>query len=280
LKFLVFWGLSLPLFHTPLQALAALSLRDYRYSHIVCVPAIAVALAWFERRTIFTEPRLCPRLGLPALVAALLLYAAVGALPALHDTAPVLAIVFVWMAGFLLCYGPRCLKAAAFAWFVLFLIVPLPPGLLERAIALLQRGSAELAYFLFRLAGVPVFRQDFLFSLPRANIEVAAECSSIRSATALFITSLLAGRAFLRSGGERLVLVLFTPAFAICTNAVRIVVLASLASYVDPSYLYGNLHQRGGALFSLLSVVMLVTAIAVLQRLELRSRAAGQTPRP
>ena len=54
------------------------------------------------------------------------------------------------------------------------------------------------------------------------------------------------------------------------TNAVRIVILSWLAVHVDRSFLYGNLHHNGGALFSLISVAALIIAIVVLSEDGLR----------
>ena len=122
----------------------------------------------------------------------------------------VLAIVVIWTAGFVLCYGPQPAKAALFPLLFLLLFVPVPSVLLDRAIVGLQRGSAEMAQVLFSVVGMPAFREGYRFSLPGITIEVAKECSSIRSGTALFITGLLAGYAFIRSPWRRACLSVLT----------------------------------------------------------------------
>jgi exosortase len=159
----------------------------------------------------------------------------------------------------------------------LFLLVPVPPAALEWVIRLLQNGSAEVTFILFRILDVPVFREGHAFSLRGIDIEIAPQCSSIRSGMALFVTSLLAGHLFLRFTLRKVLLAASTVPIAIFTNSVRIVSLTCLAVYVDPSFLHGHLHHRGGSLFSLLSVAILLFLIFLLQRSEFDGREeAGQ----
>ena len=76
--------------------------------------------------------------------------------------------------------------AAAFPLLFLFLMIPLPVVLVEKIVSVLQKGSSETCYALFRLLQVPVVRHGFVFSLPGVDIEVAEQCSGIHSALSLF----------------------------------------------------------------------------------------------
>lgn len=156
----------------------------------------------------------------------------------LHNSSPlkpedsmalaILAVVLLWQASFILCYGTRVLRATVFPWLFLLFMVPLPSLVLEKAIAGLQQGSTDVAHAFFRLAGVPVFREGSVFSLPGITIEVAKECSGIRSSLALFTTSLLAGYLVLRSGWSRLALEAAVLPVLILKNGLRIVTLSLL----------------------------------------------------
>jgi len=117
----------------------------------------------------------------------------------------------------------------------LLLMVPIPDFLLSRAIFWLRSGSAEVSYALFQLLGVPVLRSGFIFSLPGVTIEIAQECSGIRSSLALVIMGLLAGHLFLRSPWTKAALALAVLPLAIVKNGIRIVTLSLLSIYVDPS---------------------------------------------
>lgn len=273
LSFFVTWPLSLVALWRPLSVVISLSLADYRYSHVILIPPIAAFLIYWKRRSIFHAPRFCPRLGTPlAAIGIVLLY--FGRPSTLNSETGVfvsaLAIVVVWIACFLLSYGPQSFKAALFPLLFLLLFVPVPGSALDLIITGLQRGSAEMTQILYKTLGMPAFRQGFVFSLPGLTIEIAKECSSIRSGIALFVTGLLAGYAYIRSPWRRAFLSVLTIPIAMFTNAVRIVILSWLAVHVDSGYLEGNLHHRGGALFSLISVAVLIVAVFVLSEDKLR----------
>jgi len=108
-------------------------------------------------------------------------------------------------------------------------------------------------------------------ALPGLEIEVAPECSGIHSCLALALVGLLASRVCLRSGWNRLALVVSTIPIAIFKNAIRISVLASLGAYVNRAVLFGPIHRKGGLVFTPIAVVLLVLLLFALQRIEASS---------
>jgi exosortase/archaeosortase family protein len=52
----------------------------------------------------------------------------------------------------------------------------------------------------------------------------------------------------------------------IIKNGIRIVTLTLLASYVDPAFLYGNLHREGGVVFFMIGLLLMVPFFWLLQR--------------
>jgi exosortase len=104
---------------------------------------------------------------------------------------------------------------------------------------------------------LPVLREELAFRLPRLVIRVAEECSGVRSTLVLVITSLIAGKMFLRTGWKRAVLALATIPLGLLRNAARITVLAWLSVNVDAGIINGPLHHRGGPIFFVLSLVPL-----------------------
>jgi exosortase len=114
-----------------------------------------------------------------------------------------------WSGGsFLSSFGSVGVRKATFPLLFLAFIVPLPTFLLDPFVRLLQVGSAELAHGIFNLTGVSFHRDGMFFSLPGLTVEVAEQCSGIRSSLALFITSVVAGKIFLQRGWIRLALTL------------------------------------------------------------------------
>ena len=116
---LAFWLLSIGTFWGPLRQLLSLSLTDDRYSHLVVIPFISACLMYWKRREIFRSTAYELRIGIP------LFLAAVGSgwwfslrfLSTRSDyglSFVILAVLFAWVAAFLLCYGVRALRPARF----------------------------------------------------------------------------------------------------------------------------------------------------------------------
>jgi exosortase len=266
----------LAIFSTPLTTLLQFSFRQEHYSHIVLIPLVSAALVILDRRQIFSHLQKNWLPGFATLTAGLLL-AAFGHRPpgamSVNDQLSVtmFGVVLAIIGGFVLCYGLRAVRAALFPLSFLFLAAPIPDAFLRLAIAWLRAGSAEVSYVLFELAGVPALRSGFTFSLPGVTVEVAEECSGIRSSLALLITSLLIGHLMLRSVWAKGALVLATLPLLVIKNGIRIVTLSVLAVYVDPRFLSGNLHQRGGIVFFVISLAFLALFLRWLQKSEQRS---------
>lgn len=264
---------SLVLFWAPLRQLVSLSLDDRRYSHLVLIPAISAFFLYRERHRIFRCIAPGSAAGLTVLAAALAFYGllALRIVPISSNywlSLTTFAFVLVWAAGFAVCYGAQAFRAALFPILLLLLLVPVPFDAMDRIIAALQRGSSEATYALFRLAGVPMFREGIRFELPGVGIEVAKECSAIHSAWALFITGVLVAHMLLRSLWSKVCLSILTVPIAMGTNAVRIVTIWFLGTKVDAGFFYGHLHRDGGILFSLVSLSVVMGCLFLLRQAE------------
>ena len=96
----------------------------------------------------------------------------------------------------------------------------------------------------FKVIGMPFLRRGFTFSLPGIDIEIAKECSGIRSSLSLLLSAIVVGYLFLRSAWSQLFLAVVTIPIVIFKNAVRIAIISWLGIYVDRSFFFGNLHRR------------------------------------
>jgi len=261
------------LFWKTLSTLVAYSLNNESSSHIILIPLVAFSLLYIERKRVFsvTSTSISSGIGL-ALGGAILYWLVNRNFFPLEGNEPLsleaFSIVFVWLGGFLLCYGFAAFRAAAFPLLFLLLMVPLPDRVLDRTIHALQVGSTEIAYHLFQAVGTPVFRQGFYLSVPGVTIEVAKECSSIRSSIALFITCLLAAHLYLRTTWKAALFALLAFPLAILKNGIRIVTLTLLSIHVDPSFLTGNLHHQGGFAFFLVALLILWPVLLLLEKSE------------
>jgi exosortase len=182
----------------------------------------------------------------------------------------VLAVVVLWICFFVFCYGRAAFRAARFPLLFLLLLLPIPDFLVEHAISLLQQGTAFVAFWLFKGLNVPVMREGLIFHIPSLDLEVAKECSGIRSSLILLITTLLVAEFFLRSLWRKSVLVLSVIPILILKNGLRIVTISLLTVYVSRAFLHSWLHQSGGIVFYLLGLLALVPIVKLLERKEIQ----------
>jgi exosortase len=188
-----------------------------------------------------------------------------------------LAVVSTWWGLFVLWYGRRAFRLALLPLSLLLFVIPPPESVLNVVIQFLQQGSAVLSCELFRLVGVPALREGTVISLPRLTIIVGPECSGIRSSMSLLILTLAGGNLYLRCGWNKVLLALSVVPLVVLKNAIRIVTLSILAVYVDPDFLTGRLHYRGGILFFLIGLAVVVGIVMVMQWFEKKATAASST---
>ncbi len=232
-------------------------------SHIILVPVISFFVLYIERQRIFLITRTSIGYGVSLALLGIFSHWLANRSGFRQEgnwqlSMETLSVVLVWIAGFLLFYGFVALRAAAFPLLFLLLMIPLPDVILDRTIYALQVGSTEISYLIFQAFGVPVSRHGFLLSVPGVTIEVAKECSSIRSSIALLITCLLAAHLYLRAAWKKLVFVVLGLLLSVVKNGIRITTLTLLSVYVDPGFLSGRLHRQGGFVFFLLALLILL----------------------
>ena len=249
---------SLFIFCIPVKELIDFSLTHDYESHILLVFPTSVFLVHVKRDQIFSK-------SAPNFYAALALILA-GILAIWPERMnsltsseylwiPILALLFFWVAGFISCYGMRAFWEARFPFGFLVLMLPPPPKIVEMIIFALQAGSAAVTYWLFTILSIPVFRDGFVFHIHTLQIEIAKECSGIRSSIALLITALLVGEFVLRGVWRKSLLALSILPIVILKNGLRIVTLSLLTIYVNPGFLHGRLHHSGGIVFYLLGLL-------------------------
>jgi len=260
-----------------LWALAQLALVNPTVSHVVGVPFVALVLIYSDRDIIFNaarpEPLVGGSLALAGLALSFLSYRAFN-VPATTLMVAMLGVALAWVGGFVMMYGLASARAALFPLGFLLFMIPIPTVVMDGATQFLKNGSSEAVAGLFTLTGTPFHREGFVFSLPSFVIEIADECSGIRSSIALLLTGLLAGHQFLRKPWTKIVLVLMILPIAVIKNAIRIVALSLLAMHVDQSFLTGQLHHEGGFVFFLLALGLLAPLFVLLKRSE------GAAPEP
>ena len=263
ISFLAFAAVLTAAFSLPLASLAKYAATVDLHSHIVLIPFISAYLLFIRRKDLPREYVRSPGWT------ALLLLTGIAALVAVtgvlrlslsqNDSLSFMALSFVTLlaAGGFLFLGQKWMTAAALPFAFLIFMVPLPDGLVNWLETASKLASAEAAALFFHLTGTPLVRDGTIFQLPGIVIEVAQECSGIRSSWVLFITSVLASYLFLNSPWRRVILVAFVIPLGILRNGFRILVIGLLCVHVGPQMIHSLIHKQGGPLFFALSLIPL-----------------------
>lgn len=264
------------LFTGPFIGLTHLAWQSSEHAHILLIPWVSLYLLWLTRTTVFAGRRPAPGPGVALLSAGVLLRAMGVLLQQRLDANDFLVFsiagawlfllgLFIWAA------GRRAFREALFPLLFAVLMVPLPTAVLNGLVRFLQVYSAEVAGVIFTLAGVPFVRDDMVFALSGIVIEVAPQCSGIRSSLVLIIVGIVAGRFFLRSKLRRVILVLAVIPVTIVKNGLRIAMLGYLGSYVDIAYVTNSaLHHSGGYGFMIVALLLLTPLLLGLRWSEKR----------
>ncbi len=280
----VFLGFLLVLFGAPLVHLANYAAHNELNSHILVVPFISAYLLHIRKANLPEPSRPAVGwvafsliLGLFLWLMAVSVHAFGGILLNRNDQLSLFALSFVawvWGGGFLL-LGGRWMRAAAFPMLFLLFMVPLPTAVVDTLESASKLASAQVAEWFYVISGTAFLRDNNVFQLPGLTLEVAQECSGIRSSYILILTSLLAANLFLMRTWSRILLVVFVVPLGIIRNAFRIWVISMLCIHINPQMIHSVIHQKGGPLFFLLSLPPLFLFLFWLRKIELGQRAGA-----
>jgi exosortase len=286
LPFAFLCALSIAFWLRPLAGTFRLALANDAYTHILLILPLSVALIYVDSKyldlkALGIDSEASPRLGAALLALALLTggYARWGMAAAPADvrlSLGMLGLVIWWIASVLLCFGTRTFSSFLFPLCFLFLMVPIPEFAVSGIVEFLQYQSAFAARIMFRVIGVPVTQDGIMVSIPNLDIEVARECSSIRSSLMLVVTTMVLAHLLLRSRWRKVLLVAAAIPLSVAKNGLRIFTLAELGTRVDPGFLDGKLHHDGGIVFFGVSVVAVGALLWVLRRTEFPALPASR----
>ena len=284
--FLVFLAALSLAYAFPLFQLFSHAAHNELYSHAFLIPVVTLYLAIGRLREI--KPPLASHWTLAFLFAATgagllgayFLGATLGWTLARADQLALTTGSYLALAtsGLFLFLGSAFFRAILFPWALLLFLVPFPAAVENGIEVFFQQTSAEVAQWLMSLAGLPFFRDGLFFRLPGILLEVARECSGIRSSLVLFITSLAGGMMLLQRTSSRAFLALAVIPLAILRNAFRILTIAWLCVHIGPEMIDSPIHHRGGPIFFLLSLIPLFALLFFLRWIEKRRPKQSNCP--
>jgi exosortase len=266
----IWWG--------PLASLFALAWRDEHYTHILLILPLSAALIFMEWKPPAVPSRSSSTAGSAALLIAALARVGLSSTGLTADvqlSLNILSFVAWWMGAFILCFGARAFRRVLFPFCFLLWMVPFPQFVLDPLVSLLQQGSVVSAHLFFAAFGIPVEQTGTLVHIPGLTLEVAPECSSIRSSMMLLVMTMFVAHLLLVSFWRKAIVVAAAIPLSVLKNGLRIFSLGVLATKVDPSFLTGRFHRQGGIIFLMIALVGIFVLIWILRRGESEPANSG-----
>jgi exosortase len=279
-------GIGAVVYYFPISTLGSLVFKNETYSHIPLIPIVSLFLLATQRKTIFAVLDRRPATGWAVCAGGLLIYGIASSLwkhlgsvafRAQHVPNDYLTLCMAsavaWVIGsFITIYGTAAFRKARFALLFLLFAIPIPMFLLNSIVTSLTYASAQASDIVFGLTGAPYHRVGLVFEFPNVSVQVAEQCSGIRSSLALFILSVITGFLFLRTLSQRVILTLAIFPITVVKNAFRIATVTLLANYVDMRFLTNHwIHQSGGLPFFAVALTMFIPLVWLLRKSERRS---------
>jgi len=268
------WGIYLAIlcgaFALPLREFTTFAAHSDVHSYVLLIPFVTAYLVYIRWKQLSRE--------LSSAWVYALVSAAVGTGALLtsqnfvelgqNDYMTLIALSFVCfvIAGIFLFLGSKWARSAMFPLFFLAFMIPLPEAAVDFFENASKEASAEVANWLFLISGTPFLRNGTMFQLPGIAVEVAKECSGIRSSLVLLITSLLAANMFLRTTWRRALLVGVVIPLGLLRNGFRILVISLLCVHIGPEMIHSVIHRRGGPVFFVASLIPLFVVLWWMRR--------------
>lgn len=265
-------------FGKPLVALFVHVANSNLNSYILLVPFVWGYLVYIRRNQPPPEYSSSPRWAAAPLVIGLAALGAAESITTLsrNDYLTLIALSFVSLltAGGFLFLGRTWMSDMAFPFSFLIFLLPMPDAMADALETASKLASTEAANLFFNMTNTPTLRDGTIFHLPNITIEVAQECSGIRSSWVLFITSLLAANLFLKSPWRRVALVAAVIPLGIIRNGFRVWVIGALCIRFGPQMLHSIIHRSGGPAFFVLSLIPLLLLLLWLHQGEIGKATA------
>lgn len=277
-------GLSLTAaFFVPIKHLVELATHSDLYSHTLLIPFVCAYLAWETARSKKMEPS-PPSAWLaiaPACIGAisLALFFLSGSVSLEANQIENYLAYSIFSYGcfiITICFlalGRNTVKAQIFPILFILFLSPFPVALRESIQIFFQHTSAEVAYWGIKFSGIPIYREGLVFEMPTIAMEVAPQCSGLRSSLVLFIVSTVASFLFLKSPWKRSIFVFLVIPIGILRNAIRIIILALQCYHVGPEEINGWFHRHGGQPLFAVTLIPLFATLYFFWRSE-----QGKTP--
>jgi exosortase len=217
--------------------------QDESYSHGFLAAAIALYIAWRQRKGTLALPPAPSAKGLWVTAFALLLFL-VGRLGAEFFTTRMSLILLICGLTWTFWGTPR-LRRIAFPLLLLASVVPPPVIVYNKLSAPLQLLASNIATQIAQALGASVYRDGNVIQLANTSLGVAEACSGLRSLASLTVGALLLGYVEQLRTTTRVLIFFMAIPIAVLFNVLRVSGTALLAEQ-NPELAMGYYHLLSG----------------------------------
>jgi exosortase len=272
-QFIALFGGSLVVSWHPLASTFRLAVENGEYTYLLLILPVILCFICVDWKTLRPVIRPSVRWGvlmlcMAGMIALLARWQTIWMISDVQLSIKMLGLVTWWIGSFVFCFGTKAARLLLFPLCFLFWMVPLPSFALNEVVKCLQQGSAFFAHVLFTAAGVPVAQNGLMLSIPGLTVEVAKECSSIRSSLMLLATTMVLAQLLLCSPWRKALVIALAGPLSVAKNGLRIFTIAMLGTKVDPAFLTGRLHHNGGIVFFVIALCVIFSLLWILSRAE------------
>ncbi len=236
---------------------------DDNYSHGFLIIPVSAWIIWRKRAALRTIPLESSKLGIPVMIASLIIFI-LGTAGMEYFTARI-SLVGLLFGITLYLAGARFAREIWFAFFFLLFMIPVPYIIYYSATFPLQMLGSKVAAGLLGLFGVPHLRQgNIIHLLDNYSLEVAEACSGLRSLVTLLALGALLAYLTQTVKWKAITLFVATVPIAVAANIFRIWVTAMGAYGISRSIAEDFIHELSGTIVFVFSLVCLLILSSVL----------------
>jgi len=230
--------------------------KKEEYSHAYLLPIISLFLIWQKSDELRKLPLAGSWLGIPVVVAGVLLGFA-GSLSTIYLV--VHYSILITLTGIVLGYlGWRGLVVLWAPLLLLFFAIPLPPFLYNAVSVKLQLISSELGVATIRLFGISVFLEGNVIDLGSYKLQVVEACNGLRYLFPLMSIAFIMAYFFNVPLWKRVLIFFTSIPLTIIMNSIRIGIIGVMVEHWGTDMAEGFLHDFEGWLFFMVCMVILV----------------------
>ena len=237
--------------------------RDSYYSHGYLVPFVTAYLIWRKREELSTLTPQSSFIGLPLIIAGLLIY----------TVSYFLEVNFFGYVSFLIVLfgiviylgGWKVTRALLFPLLFLIFMIPLPKVVILAISFEMKMLASEISSWLVNLAGIETSVSGSRIFYPGGFLWVGDPCSGLRSlisflALGTVVVQLTSGKAW-----KKTVLFISVIPIALLSNVVRIFVLTVASYFYGSQIVDGFLHDFMGFMVFVIGFIGLITFMNILK---------------